>query len=245
MLADLLPAAVATAEALADPPEVVLYPEEERLIRSSVAKRRDEFSTVRWCARRAMAQLGLPPAPVLPGHRGAPRWAPAVVGSLTHCTGFRGAALARDEDYASLGIDAEPNAPLPEGILSSISLPQEEHWVRRLLAERPEVCWDRLLFSMKEAVYKTWFPYVGRELDFGDALITTDPDSGRFRAEILLGSGERMAGDPREFYGRWLARDGLLLSAIALPAMAPAGLRPAHGSAPRGVAATGSALGIR
>lgn len=196
MLADLLPAGVATAEALNDPQSAVLYPEEEELIRHSVAMRRAEFTTVRWCARRALAGLGLPPAPILPGHRGAPRWAPAVVGSLTHCAGFRGAALAHESQFASLGIDAEPNAPLPEGILDSIALPQEGRWVRRLLAERPEICWDRLLFSLKEAVYKTWFPYVGRELDFGDALISTDPDTGAFRAEILLEADARRLGDP-------------------------------------------------
>ncbi|MER5640630.1 4'-phosphopantetheinyl transferase superfamily protein [Kitasatospora sp. NPDC002227] len=228
MLADLLPAGVATAEALADPRSAVLYPEEEELIRDSVAKRREEFTTVRWCARRAMAELGLPPAPVLPGHRGAPRWAPSVVGSLTHCAGYRGAALARSAAYASIGIDAEPNQPLPEGILDSIALPAEGRWVRRLLAERPETRWDRLLFSLKEAVYKTWFPYVGRELDFGDALVTVDPDGGGFAAQILLPAGARLATDPREFHGRWLAEGGLLLSAIALesttlPAAAPRG----------------------
>lgn len=239
MLAKLLPSDVATAEARHDPVGTMLYAQEEEQIRFSVEARRREFATVRWCARRAMTQLGLPPAPVVPGRRGAPQWAPSVVGSMTHCAGYRGAALARDEDYASIGIDAEPNGPLPDGILQSISLPQEARWVGQLMTARPGVHWDRLLFSLKEAVYKTWFPLTGRELDFGDALITVDPDQGTFHARILLGDSLRLVDDPQEFRGRWSAEGGVLLSAIALPALVPArrdGHRDGHRDAPHGIA---------
>ena len=39
----------------------------------------------------------------------------------------------------------------------------------RALARESRVCWDRLLFSAKEAVYKAWFPLAGRWLGFEDA----------------------------------------------------------------------------
>lgn len=219
MLTKLLPAQVVAIEATTDPADITLFPEEERQIRNAVAKRRDEFTTVRWCARRAMAAMGLPEAPVLPGRRGAPQWAPSVVGSMTHCAGYRAAALARTSDISSIGIDAEPNERLPEGVLETIGLPQEVRWVRHYLRAMPAVAWDRLLFSMKESVYKTWFPHTGRELGFEDALITVDPALGTFHARLLLGPAERMEGDPRSFTGRWSAEQSVLVSAIAVPAV--------------------------
>jgi 4'-phosphopantetheinyl transferase EntD len=86
---------VACAESFVDPPEAVLFPEEEAVIARAVPKRRQEFTTARHCARTALATLGAPPAPILPGEMGAPTWPPGYVGTMTHCAGYRAAAIAR------------------------------------------------------------------------------------------------------------------------------------------------------
>ena len=78
------------AEMYDDPADLMPLPEEEPLIARSVAKRRNEFVTVRHCARVAMERLGVPPSPILKGEKGEPRWPDGVVGSLTHCEGYRG-----------------------------------------------------------------------------------------------------------------------------------------------------------
>lgn len=80
---------------------------------------------------------------------------------MTHCDGYGAAALVRLTDLASLGIDAEPDGPLPDGVLESIALPAEVALLRRLGGARPGVHWDRLLFSAKESVYKAWYPSPG------------------------------------------------------------------------------------
>jgi 4'-phosphopantetheinyl transferase EntD len=201
--------------------EAPLYPEEEALVARAVAKRRREFAGVRSCARRAMEKLGAPPQPVLPGERGAPRWPDGIVGSMTHCAGFCGAALARAGDLASIGIDAEPAGPLPDGVLRAVALPAEAERLSRLAAERPEVHWDRLLFSAKESVYKAWFPLTRKWLDFSEAdiEITVDPGEepgGTFRAALLVPGP--WVGDRRvdHFDGRWTARHGLLATAVSI-----------------------------
>jgi 4'-phosphopantetheinyl transferase EntD len=106
----ILPAAVACSEAFDDSPNAVLFPEEEAVISQAVEKRRREFRTVRLCARRALRELGLPPVAVLPGEHREPVWPPGVVGSMTHCTGYRAAAVAHSPDLVTVGIDAEPHA---------------------------------------------------------------------------------------------------------------------------------------
>jgi 4'-phosphopantetheinyl transferase EntD len=42
------------------------------------------------------------------------------VGSITHTRGFCAAACARSDDYLSLGVDAEPDEPLPAEIIDEV-----------------------------------------------------------------------------------------------------------------------------
>lgn len=223
MIGELLPQTVVTVEAYGDEgADTPLFPEEAALLTRAVAKRRREFTVVRSCARRAMEKLGVPPQPVLPGERGAPRWPAGLAGSMTHCDGYCAAALVRATDLASLGIDAEVHGPLPEGVLPAVSLPAEAERLRRLAAQRPDVHWDRLLFSAKESVYKAWFPLTGKWLDFTEADIELSADPGdrprgTFRATLLV-PGPRV-GDRRldHFDGRWTTDHGLVTTAIAVP----------------------------
>ncbi|MCK9894117.1 4'-phosphopantetheinyl transferase superfamily protein [Frankia sp. AgB32] len=174
MLASLLPAAVVAVEAFEDDPAAVLFPEESALLAKAVDKRRREFTTARVCAHRALRTLGLPPAPILPGPRGAPSWPDGVVGSITHCAGYRAAAVARASELCTIGIDAEPNEPNPQGVTQEITVAAERGWLAAHLAARPAVRWDRLLFSAKESVYKAWFPLAQRWLGFEDAELVID-----------------------------------------------------------------------
>lgn len=214
MIEQILPATVKAYDTFDDPPGTVLFPEEEQLIKRAVEKRRKEFTTARLCARKAMERLGLEPVPVLSGERGEPLWPPGVIGSITHCAGYRAAALAKGP--GTVGIDAEPNKPLSEDVMETISLPQEREMLRRLATADPTVCWDRVLFSAKESVYKAWYPLAERWLGFQDARIAVDPVRGTFSAHLLvLGprwQGRRLGG----FNGRWMAGNGLVVTAIAV-----------------------------
>lgn len=199
----------------ADPPP--LFPGEERLVAGVVAGRRAEFATARACARAALAQLGVEPAAILRGGRGEPLWPAGTVGAMTHCAGYRAAAVARAEDVVSLGLDAEPHLPMPgEGELGLVTVAEERRNLPLLSARRPDICWDRLLFSAKESVYKAWYPVTGRWLGFDEAVITPDPGTGTFTARLLVPgpvlSGERVTG----FEGSWTVQDGLIRTAVAI-----------------------------
>jgi 4'-phosphopantetheinyl transferase EntD len=113
------------ADATGPLPGEALLPEEEVLVARAVGQRRAEFTTVRTCARIALGRLGLPPAPLLSGPKREPLWPAGVVGSITHCDGYRAAAVARASEVAAIGIDAEPHDPLPAGILDRVTLPAE------------------------------------------------------------------------------------------------------------------------
>jgi 4'-phosphopantetheinyl transferase EntD len=216
MIAALLPAAVIAVETREDLLDVKLFPEEELVLGEAVEKRRREFTTARACARTALAELGYPAGPIPTGERGAPVWPAGVVGSITHCKGYRACAVARSSEFATVGIDAEPNAALPVGLVGDIARPEELPWLGRLELELPEVHWDRLLFSAKESVYKAWFPLAKRWLGFEDAVITVDPSRGAFTADLLVSGPPTADGSLRGFSGRWMVRDGIILTAITM-----------------------------
>ncbi len=218
MIEAILPPEAAAEEAFSDPPGVALFPEEEAAVANAVDKRVREFTTARACARAALARLGLPPVPIVPGLRGAPQWPDGVVGSMTHCAGYRACAVAWDRDLLAIGLDAEPHDTLPEGVLGAVTSPEERQRLAALAAAVPGTHWDRVLFSAKESVYKAWFPLTQRWLGFEDASVTIDPGEGTFTARLLV-EGPHLNGVPlTDFTGRWLVGGGLIITAIAMPA---------------------------
>jgi 4'-phosphopantetheinyl transferase EntD len=211
LIARVLPSVAVAEEAYADTPGTHLFPEEEAAVARAVDKRRREFATVRACARRALHRLGAPRVPLVPGERGAPDWPAGVVGSMTHCLGFRAAAVAWGRDIASVGIDAEPAEPLPADVFPSVASPDERARLAVLARDMPEVPWDRLLFSAKESVYKAWFPLTRRWLGFEEADVTFDAAAGTFTARLCVADRPRDA-----FAGRWAVHDGIAVTGIAV-----------------------------
>jgi len=217
VLERVLPACVACSETRSDLPDAKLFPEELALVERAVEKRRTEFTTARHCARLALAELGFPPGPIPMGAKGAPCWPPGVVGSITHCDGYRGCAVAPAADLAAIGIDAEPDTPLPAGVLADIADSEEASRLAALRRRQPGISWDRLLFCMKEAIYKAWYPLAQSWLGFEDATVSIDPTGRTFEAQLRV-PGPTVAGHPlNRLSGRWIAGEGLLLATVALP----------------------------
>ena len=217
MIRDIVPPEVVVEETFEDLPDVELFPEEEAVIAKAVAKRRREFTTARACARAALEKIGVPPVPILPGPRGAPQWPAGVVGSITHCAGYRACAVARACEIVTIGLDAEPHDSLPSGVLEAIALPAEQTRLSALRAVRPDICWDRMLFCAKESVYKAWFPLTHRWLGFEEASIEIDPVNGSFSAGLLVDGPVVNNSVLTGFEGRWLVDDGFIVTAIAIP----------------------------
>lgn len=218
MIEKVLQSPVETAEAFGDDPAAMLFPAECAVIARASERRRREFATARDCARTALARLGQPPVPVLADRAGAPQWPPGVAGSITHCRGYRAAAVASTRVVVSLGLDAEPNGALRDPGMLNIIARDEERARLGELAAIPGVSWDRLLFCAKEAVYKAWYPLARCWLDFESADIVIDPRAGTFAARLLV-PGPPVAGLPlAALRGRWLASRGLLVAAVVIPA---------------------------
>jgi 4'-phosphopantetheinyl transferase EntD len=216
LLRTILPPEVEVEEWFGEPPGGELFEEEERVVARAVERRRLEYSTVRLLARAGLERLGYAPRPILAGSGGAPVWPAGVRGSMTHCAGYTAAAVASARHVSALGIDAEPDAPLPEGVLDMVATPAERDLLAGTARMRPGPSWDRLLFSAKEAVYKAWCPAMGTWLDPHESQIVFHPHRAEFTA-VLSREGMAAGGLPiGRLHGRWARRDGVLLTAVAL-----------------------------
>lgn len=220
MIAEVVPAGVRAREAFDDDgpdSSITLFTTEQAVVEGVLDERRKEFTTVRGCARAALAALGVAPAPLVPGPLGAPCWPAGVVGSMTHCRNYRAAAVAPTEDFAALGIDAEPQEPLPRFMAERIVTDVEAGWLRQDFPSAAGLPLDRLLFCAKEASYKAFSPWTGARFGFRDFTVRLRPD-GTFR--IIPPSSEKPVSspDPAGLTGRWAASSSLLLSVVTLSA---------------------------
>jgi 4'-phosphopantetheinyl transferase EntD len=210
----LLPGVVAAVETREDL-HVALFPEEEVVIRRAVPARQREFITGRACARHALEQIRLPASSIARGALSSPVWPAGIVGSITHCTGYCAAAVARAADVATLGIDAAVNTALRPGIFGRIAV-GNEHDVVVELDRFSEACVDTLIFSAKETVSKAWFPLTGVWRGFKDSEISVDLAARAFRARLLEPAPVIDGAIVTDFRGCWTVEGNVLCTAVVI-----------------------------
>ena len=214
LIAAILPSTVCCVEQLGALTGSLLPAEDRALGPGAGLKRRQDFTAGRTCARAALSALGIENTPVLIGAAREPVWPASVVGSITHCAGYCAVVVADAGTLKAIGVDAEPNEPLPDGVLSLIAVQEELAWLKN--APDSHVQWDRLLFSIKESTYKVLSPLTGEWFDFADACVHIDPLSSTFAVTMQGARAGSLQADLKHLRGRYLHHDQLLLTAIAL-----------------------------
>jgi Phosphopantetheinyl transferase component of siderophore synthetase len=189
-----------------------LFPEELRAIARATPARQREFALGRRCAREALALLGGPRVAIPVGRFRDPVWPFGYVGSITHCQGFCAVAVARTlpgsgcPAIRGLGLDSEQAVSLSEELVGVVCSAQECEWLASRQGDG--LPWDRLLFCAKRSAHKCLFPTTHRFLEFRDMGVLFDAEQGSF--DVTLPS---LYGSPSHLLGRYLIRNGLVLSA--------------------------------
>jgi len=177
------------------------------------ASRRAEFISGRRCAHEAMKVAGYPGLPILRDHDRAPLWPLNLLGSITHGA-FLAAAIVRKPHMriSGLGIDIEN---LSREIRSDITrytlTPWEiEHWPFSKKGPSREA---RIIFSIKETIYKCFFPIDKIPLGFKDAEVTAITDTG-FSARLLKNPYTRSVPTPIKLEGKLQYHQNAIFSAL-------------------------------
>jgi 4'-phosphopantetheinyl transferase EntD len=216
ILATLFPEEVFTCSLEEEGDPRWLHPEEASCVREAVPKRRREFAQGRFCARQALAHFGIRDFPLLMGKDRAPLWPRGIIGSLSHCAGYCAVAVARRGDLQGVGMDVELAEPLEQDLLSLICTDSEAERLAGSPAETRGVL-AKLLFSVKESVFKCVYPQTGVFLDFHDCEVWLDSDRGAFSAHL---TSSRLARSWREtrLLGRFASQGKRLFTGMVYPA---------------------------
>lgn len=195
-----LPAGVAFSGGLISDAIEELYPIEAEAIARAVPKRRAEFAAGRTYARRALAKLGVAPVAIPVGPQRTPTWPAGVVGSISHCDSYCAAIAASADIYAGVGLDVELDDVLEESVATSICSAKElsrSEWHGARLS--------KLIFCVKEAFYKAYFPLTRTFLEFNDVEAFVHSDE-TFEARLVRDVLPAAAGN-RVFAGKFTEAD--------------------------------------
>jgi 4'-phosphopantetheinyl transferase EntD len=188
-----------------------LRPEERAQIAGARPSRQWEFASGRWLARRLLGSLGHAEAPILRAEDRSPVWPDGIVGSITHSGTQCVVALARASIVRAIGLDLEPDAPVKDGLDRLVCRDEE-----RAFLESPDPdegsrrC--RVVFSVKEAVYKAFYPTTRRVWGFQEVGVSIDLAREAFVARLPPDAGLV------EVAGRVHRRRGWILAGVALRA---------------------------
>lgn len=208
MFAELLPSNVTLVIADDSMWEMPLSDAEEQTVLKAVEKRKREFRCGRNAAKLALQNAGagrnllLLPEP----ESRRPIWPQGFVGSITHTAGFCAAAVAQQQDYLAIGIDAELKTPLKQELVSHICTEREQQWIKDRPCDSHQPCLGKIIFCIKETLYKVFNPVHKVFLGFNEAEVTLEPGKGRFSAYVW----RRKEGIRCHYQGRFAMDDNFI-----------------------------------
>lgn len=175
LVAMAVPGLLVAHRLVAEGDEAALLPEELGAFANSVVKVRRASGAARIVARELLLRLGQVQRAIPKSSSGMPIWPSAVVGSLAHDSEVAVAALGMRHNFMSVGIDVEPAEPLDLELLDIVATAKERERVQN------DPCRGRLLFCIKEAVYKAVYPLDGIFLDHHDVDVCLAAETAKVR----------------------------------------------------------------
>lgn len=195
---------------------VELFPEERPAIATAAPRRLATFRAGRGCARAALRELGSPEIAIPSAPSGAPVWPAGFVGSIAHTNEIAAAVVAPSSAVRGLGLDVETSDPLDSvGMLQLVCRPDE------LIAAHDASTGEnlqrgKLIFAIKEAVYKLYSPLTGAFLEFHDLAVSLDEPAGMFLAHLADPQRPPVA-NARSITGVFARAGGLIVALASIP----------------------------
>ena len=187
-----------------------LTPTEKAQIGDVCEKRYAEFAAGRSQARQLIAALTGVAETLSIGEYRQPLWPDTVVGSISHSDLYCAVAVAPGSLLGGIGIDVEPYEDLDADVADVVLTDAEYRAItgldklqRQSGREPMGSKAHKLIFSIKEAVYKCCYPRVRAFIDFKQCNVSLDVESCSYQAVIdcLNYKGQQVH---LEIHGRWL-----------------------------------------
>lgn len=177
------------------------------------------------CTVTALEGLGRADEPMPADADGQPQWPVDLVKATTRTAGFTGVAIAETRTFRAIGLDAERDVTVRPDLMRNMTSAQERSRIRDLAFENSAMHWDQVHASAKNNVVGLHSRLTGHPVRHNQVEITLRPDAadsttGTFEARVSAG---HRAADPSltVLSGRFRVRDGIVVTAIALPRSNP------------------------
>lgn len=157
-----------------------LLPEERELVDGISTKRQEEFASGRRLAHVALQSRGSDQTAVLRIDR-RPVWPPDFIGSISHSDHLAACALADKASYTGVGVDLAKVSAVSEYVANRVLDDGEREWIRSAGSSE----WRTVMFSAKEAIYKSVNPITSEYLGFRDVVLEIAPDALTFSAKTV------------------------------------------------------------
>lgn len=171
---------------------------EQSAILGAAPQRKSEFAAGRQAARLAMGR----PDAIPMGADRAPLWPSGWIGSISHSGGWAVAVVRQGSGL--IGVDLEADGELPGEVVSEILTPAEGEFCAGNLRLA------RVIFAIKEAVYKAQYPVSRVIFDFQTLEISLS--ESRFSARFRHSVGPFAEGD--RISGAWASGGGFLIAGV-------------------------------
>lgn len=163
-----------------------LYPVEYDTIRKAAPKRKAEFRAGRIHARNALRKIGCPRLPIRTGSNREPLWPSGFTGSISHSAELCCAVAALSDNYMGLGVDLEHTHVLDADLIDYVCDSEEYASIASELRLKNQLTDPgKLIFSIKEAVFKSYFPISNNWLGFRDLWAEIDATSSTFVVRVV------------------------------------------------------------
>jgi enterobactin synthetase component D len=159
-----------------------LYVEEREQVQNCVLKRQLEFATGRWCMRKAISYLGRPPCPILPGPGREPIMPKNMVGSISHTRGY--CCAIAGVGVRGVGVDVEIIDPTVDQEVWKLIYGEQERLKMQAIKGMDPIRGSFAIYSAKETVFKSLYPFVKRYFGFEAAHADIVPTENVIRVTL-------------------------------------------------------------
>ena len=217
LLRDILPEGVHSTFSSALAADASLLGTELEMSRKMAEKRYNEFIHGRHCAREVLQQLGYPAAEIGKGESREPLWPDGVVGTISHTQHFAAAAVSMQTHYLGIGVDMESATPLEEKLFKAICRDEElkkfnDDGLNTEMAGKRA----KLLFSIKESIYKCLWPSIRHFIDFTEIHVQLNESDGSYSATPYT---DKLSKEfLQRLRGRYKQHEGLILTSAWIDA---------------------------
>lgn len=193
--------------------ETPLFDDERDHLTTAGAKRRREFTSVLAYAASALASLNMARESMTPDQNGRSPWPTGFIGSMSHSHGCYAVITGPGAPGRTVGIDCEPNLPLPASVREVALSHHEDERVCALAGSEESISWDRLILSAKESIYKAWHPIYGTCLGFEEVEVAPQLDGTFSVSPAAHLAASESAPFVRRLHGAWGVEGTYLITA--------------------------------